>query len=57
MIFKQIKRCSVSFIIREIHNETILRYQFVPIIPLTLYFIGEIRRRWAFSYIAGSSAK
>lgn len=30
MISKQIKRYSVSLIIREIYNETILRYQFLP---------------------------
>lgn len=29
MIFKPIKRCSFSFIIKGIHSETILRYQFL----------------------------
>lgn len=30
MISKQVKRCSVSLIIREINNETLLKYQFLP---------------------------
>lgn len=41
MIFKQIKRSSVSFIIRELHSETILRYQFIPIRYLTLILGGD----------------
>lgn len=30
MIFKQMKKRSVPLIIREINNETLLKYQFLP---------------------------